>query len=197
MAIRFAAFGIGLTLWLSAVPAWAAPPASRTFIRDVNCTPTRITLMYRPPPPWPGYTMPYYQPTAVFLPSSPPMVPQTPISAMPASPAADIDRPSTTASTRMLPRPSGIAEKRDDDALAAPANRMRYIELTVSGLGVAGDSAMLTQALDKLQGSRGSSVKRLAGGEAAVKVWYSEKQPIDAEAVAQEVAKLGFKVAGS
>src|SRR5262245_6758471 len=120
MSIRFAAFAIGLTVWLSAAPAWAAPPMSRTFIRDVNCTPTRITLMYRPPAPWPGYTMPYYQPTVAFLPTAPPVLPQMPVSALPAS---DSDRPSTSASARMLPRPSGIAERRDDDAAVAPANR--------------------------------------------------------------------------
>jgi hypothetical protein len=168
---------------------------SRTFIRDVNCTPTRITLMYRNPvPPWPGYTMPYYQPTVGFLPTAPPMVAQTPTSATPLTPAIDIDRTPTANSTRMLPRPSGIAERKDDDAAAAPANRMRYIELTVGGLNAAGDSAALTAALDKLQGSRGASVKRMGGGEAAVKVWYSDKDPLAVDAVMQEVTKLGFKV---
>jgi hypothetical protein len=197
MFTRFALAGIGLAAWLSASSAWAAPPVSRTFIRDVNCTPTRITLMYRNPiPPWPGYSMPYYQPTVAFLPTSPPMTAQTPSSATPASPGIDIDRPTTTASTRSLPRPSGIADKKDDDGTVA-TNRMRFIELTVTGVNAAGDSAALTAALDKLQGSRGSSVKRLGGGEATVKVWYSEKDPLAMDAVVQEVAKLGFKVARS
>jgi hypothetical protein len=195
MFTRFAWGAIGLTVWLIATPAWAAPPQGtvyRTFIRDVNCTPTRIVLMYRPPPP-----MPYYPtaPTVAFLPTSPPMVTQTPVSATPSAPAIDIDRtPATTTSTRMLPRPSGIPDKRDDDAGAGPSNRMRFIELTVNGVNTAGDSAALTAVLDKLPGSRGSSVRRLAGGEAGVKVWYSEKDPLAADAVTQEVAKLGFKV---
>ena len=75
-----------------------------------------------------------------------------------------------------------------------PSNRMRFIELTVNGVNTGGDSASLTAALDKLPGSRGSSVRRLAGGEAGVKVWYSEKDPLAVDAVTQEVTKLGFKV---
>jgi hypothetical protein len=191
MFTRFALGAIGLTVWLTATPAWAAPPQGqvyRTFIRDVNCTPTRIVLMYRPPPP-----MPYYPPTVAFLPTSPPMMTQTPVSATPSASAVDVDRAPTTSSTRMLPRPTGIADRKDDDIGAVPSNRMRFIELTVNGVNTAGDSAALTAALDKLPGSRGSSVRRLAGGDAGVKVWYSEKDPLAVDAVTQEVAKLGFK----
>jgi hypothetical protein len=74
---------------------------------------------------------------------------------------------------------------------------MRYVELSVAGLQTAADGDKLTAALDKLKGSRGATVKRMAGGEAVVKVWYSEKDPLQADAVIQAVSRLGFAASES
>ena len=97
-------------------------------------------------------------------------------------------------SENALPRPSGIsAAKSSTDEPAEPPVRMRYVELSVSGVMEASDSAKLIAKLDKMKGSRGATVKRKGGGEATIKVWYSDKEPLDPDAVIETVGKLGFK----
>jgi hypothetical protein len=110
----------------------------------------------------------------------------------PPPPEANPVQTSIRYSANVLPRPTGITAP-SNDTPAEPAVRMRYIELAVSGVRDAGDSMKLTAALDKMKGSRGATLKRKAGGEATVKVWYSEKDPLDADAVVETVSKLGFK----
>ena len=71
---------------------------------------------------------------------------------------------------------------------------MLFIELSVSGVMDRSASDKLTHSLDKMKASRGSSVKRKGDGEATVKVWYSEREPLTADEVIETVTKLGFKV---
>jgi hypothetical protein len=91
----------------------------------------------------------------------------------------------------VLPRPTGI-QAGNDQAPTEPPNRLKYLELTVSGLND-GDSQTLTTTLDKVKGSRGATVRRKGAGDATVKVWYSERDPLEADDVIQAVGKLGFK----
>lgn len=104
---------------------------------------------------------------------------------------------SSVSSANVLPTPSKNADK--TDAPVEPAVRLRYVELSVSGLENAADKDRLTAALDTLKGSRGASVKGKPGTTVTVKVWYSDKEPIEADTVLQGVTKLGFtaKVVGS
>jgi hypothetical protein len=140
--------------------------------------------------PYAGYSgMGYYPAMGGYYPSS---FAQTNYQAQP---AADPSDNKLRISPNALPRPSGLTAKDTSDAPAGPLVRMRYIELSVSGVEDAGDSAKLTTTLDKLKGSRGASVKRKAGGEATVKVWYSDKEPLAEAEVIEAVSKLGFKAA--
>lgn len=93
----------------------------------------------------------------------------------------------------VMPRPTGLPAKDSNDAPAEPVVRMLYIELSVSGVMDASAGAKLTHSLDKLKASRGCSVKCKGDGEATVKVWYSEREPLTAEEVIETVTKLGFK----
>jgi hypothetical protein len=198
MRIHLVALGaVALAIGL-AEAAQAAPPQA---YRDVNCSPTRWAFMspyaarYPVMPYYPSYPMPmgYYPP-----PPQPMMQPQMQSATPFQQPAAAAPAPVQSGlrfSPNVLPRPSGnLAPQNNNDAPAEAAVRMRYIELSVSGLQD-GDAAKLTTALDKMQGSRGSSVKRKGGGEATVKVWYSDKDPLAADDVVEAVTKLGFKAA--
>src|SRR5262245_23522992 len=82
--------------------------------------------------------------------------------AYPTQPAADPSDNKLRFSPNALPRPSGLTAKDNTDAPAEPLVRMRYIELSVSGVEDAVASAKLTATLDKLRGSRGATVKRKA-----------------------------------
>jgi hypothetical protein len=110
-----------------------------------------------------------------------------------AQPAATSAQSTLRFSENVLPRPSGLTAKLSTDEPIGPLVRMRYVELSVSGMMEASDSAKLIATLDKMKGSRGATVKRKGGGEATVKVWYSDKEPLDPDAVIETVAKLGFK----
>jgi hypothetical protein len=143
-----------------------------------------------------------------------PMIPYSPqmpgyYPTVPAYPSSGLQAPtsSSTSATssvksssgNVLPTPSGSAEK--NDASQVPAEvpvRLRYWELSVSGLQGAADKERLTAALDTMKGSRGATVKVKPGDPATIKVWYSDKEPIEADAVMQAVTNLGFtgKVVG-
>ena len=148
---------------------------------------------------WPGCfsgfggfpTMPYYPSYGSMMGYYPPALGQTAYQGPP-PPEASPAQTSIRYSANVLPRPTGISTP-SNDTPAEPPVRMRYIELSVTGIQDAGDGMKLTAALDKMKGSRGATVKRKAGGEATVKVWYSEKDPLDADAVVEAVSKLGFK----
>jgi hypothetical protein len=171
--------------------AEAAAPY-RQAVRDVNCSPSRATFLV-PYGGWP--VMPMVSPYAAIA-YRPPIMPVPVATATSTQLTTTVPQTATTQrpAPYVMPKPSGISASRDStDAPAEAAVRMRYIELSVSGVESAGDSATITAALDKLQGSRGSSLKRKSGAEATVKVWYSEKEPIEADAVIETVTKLGFK----
>jgi hypothetical protein len=139
--------------------------------------------------PYAGYQpMPYYPAMMGYYPPPQTNFQNTALT----QPASASGQNSIRFSANVLPRPSGLTPK-DPDAPAEPAVRMRYVELSVTGVEDAADSAKLIATLDKLKGSRGSSVKRKGGGEATVKVWYSDKDPLAADDVIGAVTKLGFK----
>ena len=165
---------------------------------DAGCSPSRFVMFYATPAFARAQAMPFPQLPAYY----PPVPAYAPVAPLPAysPPLADgagqPDRQKFSSlkslpSANALPRPSGNTDK--NEAPAEPLVRLRYVELTVTGLKGAGDSATLTAALDKMKGSRGSSVKWKAGGEATVKLWYSEKDPVGADEAVQAVTKLGFK----
>lgn len=145
--------------------------------------------------PYAGYSgMPYHPSMLGYYPQSPGQ--QTYLNATQSPPAAEPAQTSLRFSPNALPRPSGLAPKDNPDAPAEPLVRMRYIELSVSGVEDAVASAKLAATLDKMKGSRGASVKRKSDGEATVKVWYSAKEPLDEAEVIEAVTKLGFKAVG-
>jgi hypothetical protein len=177
----------------------AAPPPARqqTMGRDCNCMPTRVASLLGVAP-FAGYPMmPAYNPYYAMPAVPPPPLMQTPAyTATPMQPSPSSQQRSASSSpSYVLPRPQGLAANAGNDAPAEPSVRLRYVELSVTGLENRSDSNLLTTTLDKMKGSRGSSVKHKGGGEATVKVWYSEKDPVDADAVVEAVAKLGFKAA--
>ena len=149
-----------------------------------------------------SYAMRY--PLIPYLPQIPgyyPTVPTTPSSGSQVTTGSSTSTTSSVKSSsgNVLPTPSANAENNDaNQAPAEPAVRLRYLELSVSGLKGAADKDRLTEALDTMKGSRGATVKGKPGSAATVKVWYSEKEPIAADAVMQAVTGLGFtgKVVG-
>lgn len=151
------------------------------------CHETRTVMMRRSP----NYNV-YYYPNVPYnagLPSPYDMSPPTATTTATAPPATDPSGSQGSASSMNSPssRPQTVST-----APAEPPVRMKYVELSVSGLKVPADADKLTVTLDKLKGSRGTSVKRKDGGAATVKVWYSEKDPLEADDLIQAVAKLGY-----
>ena len=142
--------------------------------------------------PYCGYpTMPYYPAMTGFY--RPPMTQPTYQSATPAQPGTEPVESNRRSLANVLPRPAGLSPQKDNDTPSEPVVRMRYIELLVSGVQDPRACAKLAASLDKLPGSRGSSVKSKGNDEAIVKVWYSDKEPLDADAIIDAIAKLGFK----
>src|SRR5262245_4373179 len=138
------------------------------FISPYNLYPM---MSYQPVIPYNPVMMSYYQAAQAAQTSS-----QYPVQAqMSAAPAQTGLRFSENA----LPRPSSSLTTKSSDEPAEPLVRMRFVELSVSGVMEASDSTKLVASLDKLKGSRGATVKRKGGGEATVKVWYSDKEPLD------------------
>lgn len=97
---------------------------------------------------------------------------------------------STTKATPPAPRP---APKVITEAPAEAPVRLLALEFTVSGLGGAVDNTIITQKLEQLKEVRGASVKRKGDGQGILKVWYSEKDPVEAKSVIESLAQLGFK----
>jgi hypothetical protein len=170
---------------------------------DANCSPGRFAMLYATQvfpryPTTPYYPMPNLAYAAMmpgYMPQAyvPPMQPmQSPFQFQ--QPVANTAPAPSLPPANVLPRPTGIANVANPVPAEAPV-RMRYLELTVSGVQDAKDGERLAATLDKMDGSRGASVKRKGDGSAVVKVWYSEKNPLDEAAVLEAVAKLGFKAA--
>jgi len=172
------------------------PPRTINRIIDVNCHPVRVSFMRQ----LPRY-IPVPVPVPVFVPQVQPNVfafnQQRPEQQVPQfNPMApqQAARPTPAPAAPVVQSPAPVLPRQVNDTPAEPTVRMRYVELTVSGVQSTADADKLTAGLDKIKASRTVTVKRKAAGEATVKVWYSEREPLQADTVIQAVNQLGYKV---
>lgn len=188
-------------------------PQGRSVYLDVNCSPNRSFFLVNPgsvpplvPPPAPGR-----QPTAMNRPFYPPVYPRYPVyQPIPVYQPYPIYQPfpvytqpnAVSQIAQQSSRPSAIVSSLRPNAAPAPekpaeptepAVRLRNLEFTVSGADDTSARGIITASLEKMKGVKGASVKKNASGAAVVKVWYSEKEPVEAIVIIQAVDNLGFK----
>jgi len=121
-----------------------------------------------------------------------PYRPAVPVASLPVKQAQQVAETAATSS-------SSSSEASLDSVLTTAkastpeaSNRMRFVALNVTGVKNGNDSERLEFALKKLKEVRGVSVKRQGDGTATVKVWYSDREPLEATSLVEATTKLGF-----